>query len=751
MSRQASAPQDINDFVNLDNLWVPNDYNGFVFQDYNPDLSSYQDPGAYNPSQGPYFASAGNANIDQYNADDEVENFNWQSSQNFEQFARAAMPGTSDPLLNNIDLFLLENNNFLEPGPEFEPEYSGTSRRSSRIADIDEQRKPPHSNSAHSLHNTRKPARSSESSLRSNASRNSSWSATGSEKSSLRKTRQINHRASVIANYRPEKPKMDENRPWVRINASTRGLTTRTAKINHYRSAYEDRPHPIGDWKSQHYDFKYTKDGEFKEKTMSARQIREFILQYPREPKHAKLKIWIQKGPTDSARRYPTTSWPKCRFRDCPAHIYQTGTILHGHYRVAFDEKWHRDRENVDPFLCAGYVHLYCMERFLDFPEICRHTDVEVDTRQLTNEPNGKFAASLFGQPECGIAQDFVDRCRRGKHELRSMEQFANYPRHKDFPKATAKPHQDTLTYWMNKIKNDSRPPAQLRQFSTRGLKPTHALVHGGDLDMLFSENIAKKAQEKQKNCKKRKAGSYDEDEEEFQQRKAIERKARVKETTEYFASKAMQKKRRTSRRNKRQLGSDDETSDLGNPYSNISKRQKRDPWDCSDDCDVSENEIVPPTYGSPVRRSSRITQSGQKPKYTFDEDEEIFAYGYAPVPGPALHNADLVASHFQHVSGTNNSPYDDPNDFPSFYDPENPIDERLFEAFLNRRKSSTIAGTLSRRTSILRSPSTRGNTGEHCVSFGHTSMHDIGQPQPTRRYSTRLQDKVKARCINKR
>ncbi|ORY13370.1 hypothetical protein BCR34DRAFT_267381 [Clohesyomyces aquaticus] len=325
------------------------------------------------------------------------------------------------------------------------------------------------------------------------------------QKEEIRKNRMMQHRVgSAIAPYRKgEKPKVDKEKSWVRVNNTTAGKTTRTSKINNYKPSYENRPHPLGlGWNGPNHRFEYTEAGEFKEATLTAKQVKEFILHYPRNEPKAKLKLWIQKCPTDSARRYKSTTWSKCRFRDCPAQVYQTGSIVHGHYRVAFDEKWHWHRENADPFLTTGYAHLYCMERFLDFPEICRKADVQADTRAMTNEPRGNFAGTLQGAPELGIALAFIEACQQ--KTLRQVQEFKNYPRHEDYKQGAPKDHNNTLTYYMTRIKAQNRPPAQIKQFMDRGISQTHLIANMGNLDKLFAVVNAKKEERKAEKRKRK-------------------------------------------------------------------------------------------------------------------------------------------------------------------------------------------------------------------------------------------------------
>jgi hypothetical protein len=87
--------------------------------------------------------------------------------------------------------------------------------------------------------------------------------------------------------------------------------------------------------------------------------------------------IWIQNVPADSSERYIDRRSDKCRFAECPV---KNGTIHRGMWRLAFDEV--NDLRH-DPFHCAGFVHLYCAERFMDFDKILAECHVRPDTREL--------------------------------------------------------------------------------------------------------------------------------------------------------------------------------------------------------------------------------------------------------------------------------------------------------------------------------------------------------------------------------
>ncbi|EUC42658.1 hypothetical protein COCMIDRAFT_39290 [Bipolaris oryzae ATCC 44560] len=287
-----------------------------------------------------------------------------------------------------------------------------------------------------------------------------------------------------------EKPKKCEDKPWVRINHTTKGETTRTARINQHAEdghKYKTKKLPYGDWDSTHYTFEYSKNNgmhEFKKRTMSARQIHEYITQYPGD----NLRIWIQPVASDSARRYASASHSHCRFEKCPMRKYTgKGTAEVGNYRVAFDEKHKTYGPGVvDPYDCVGYVHLYCMERFLDFAYICQIADVRVDQRvSMEKEPKGHFA-SAFGPKhhhEAAVAKKFINAARRGR--LAETPEFANYPVHEEYARGAPKPHERTLVHALYDMNIKHRAKSQMKQFILqRTIRPGSFTVHRGDMEV---------------------------------------------------------------------------------------------------------------------------------------------------------------------------------------------------------------------------------------------------------------------------
>lgn len=535
-------------------------------------------------------------------------------------------------------------------------------------------------------------------------------------------------RKSVFAQpFAKEKPKADPEKAWVRTNATTRGLTTRTAKLNNYdpKQIYKYTPHPLGDWSSARNEFKYTTDGEWKEPHMTAAQIQDFILNYPEDKARGiYLKLWIQVGPTDSARRYFSPSWSKCRFAECPANTpNQKGTILHGHYRVAFDERWYGDR-NYDPHVAAcGYVHLYCMERFLDFEFICRKAHVQADNRQISTEPKGRFAASLAPHPECSLAEDFVSHAHRGR--VRKLEEFRHYPVHQDY-NGNRKPHEDTLTYQMHIVKENSRPPAQMKQFEERGLKATHLIVNRGDLEVLVAATKANKKAKAKANIKKRKAIVIDSDDEEDasdiehrNKRRHIVAEA-GQELENLYSQKSQQThttrgKHKTPPAEEPWTADDNQTDDDFDDKASQatpSRRSKRTAGRWRPDY-----REVPEVPQPPQRRSSHRQSVGQIPS------------GYRPATGQShdslseLLHMTPPASWSQRSNSRTASlgPYIDPElegvDFDTLFPDEG----------LGRRTSSS-AGRLLRSGSILRSPSSRHSSmNQRRASF---AQHPVTEEQ---------------------
>jgi hypothetical protein len=319
--------------------------------------------------------------------------------------------------------------------------------------------------------------------------------------------------------YYDERPARPADKPWVRVNATTQGKTSRTGKINHYdpEQYYSKIPHPLHSaWTSDSRgkEFRYNQWHELTKDCMPALVLKDFIYSHPKT-QTCKLTLYIQRSPADSKRRYPTSTLDKCRFKECPMRVYgNKGSFLHGHYRVALDELSYKygKGEHCDPFQVAGYVHLYCLERFLDLPSICRipHVGVEADGRQLSKEPNGNFASALGGN-EYRIALNFIQAARSSSGG-QSGGEWSSYPSHHEYRdtdgtrQVQPKQHKFTLNYALQMCKNQGRGGRVMNRS-----KPSNIAVHRGDLEMyclgrkglLSEERITEILQELEENDNK--------------------------------------------------------------------------------------------------------------------------------------------------------------------------------------------------------------------------------------------------------
>jgi hypothetical protein len=265
------------------------------------------------------------------------------------------------------------------------------------------------------------------------------------------------------------------------INAEPK--TLRSSKIHAFdpEKTYKQGKEAIFQpWTSSSgFDFKYSENGELEDKTLSAEKLADFLYDHPDQP--GKMVLWIQSCPADSSRRYPGWNTARCRFRDCPV---QNRTIRAGHLRVVFDEKYNMFRHDSDPFMFAATVHLYCLERFLDLPSICRLPNIEVrpDNRAMPREMDGRNRAGL-NFPEEFIAGQFLEACCEGKQSL--LYGVTDYPEHKSDGASkehksdgASKEHSKTLNFAMQTAINRTRKAQPKRMFQQ----------HLGDLEI--SERI---------------------------------------------------------------------------------------------------------------------------------------------------------------------------------------------------------------------------------------------------------------------
>ncbi|OAG03830.1 uncharacterized protein CC84DRAFT_1207096 [Paraphaeosphaeria sporulosa] len=476
---------------------------------------------------------------------------------------------------------------------------------------------------------------------------------------SKKSARQDKARASVLGretSQQYQKPKLATYNSDVRINRTTKGLTTRTAKINNYdpRNFYTYMPHPLGTleqpwgapWKAQGSPYLHEyrdsslkeQDGgeeiaiyELKNREMNPDEIQDFILGYPYH--RNKLTLRLQVTPGDSGRRYRQGA-DKCRFKDCPNRVSGVpATIKHGWFRIAFDE---RDDDEYDPFAAnCGFVHLYCMERFLDFEYICRKAHVVVDFRvQMRNEPKGTFAAAFTTKNRVAglLAEQFIVHAGNASRQLgdnygvRQMREFQNYPVNMPYNGQIWDPDynfEDTLSYHMFLVTEQDRPAAQMAQF--QGLSPTVLSVHRGDLGMVAEANARQKQAKKMSkggNKKKGKNASPVTDKYDGNSSFDIEVRRRIQRAKEVLNRRAQEPKTRVPKETDHGLadidGEEEEEEVAATQYD-------RQPWDLPDDAsDIEEGH----TFRQGTRRSGR--NKGKQPVYS---DEPDIGPAYKPQP----------------------------------------------------------------------------------------------------------------------
>ncbi|KAI4174031.1 MAG: hypothetical protein LQ343_002595 [Gyalolechia ehrenbergii] len=250
-------------------------------------------------------------------------------------------------------------------------------------------------------------------------------------------------------------------------------LNARTTAIHQFdpSKVYDPLPAPPTNWSV----FKYTAIGELETgRLYTSSEIHEYLYSNPLhtlrngiyDTKNSGLHLLIQRNPADSARRYPTPSSNRCRFISC----FATHNVINqGHIRVCFDEQSHLGHNN-NPFHATAYVHLNCLERFLDFPALCRDLSISPETRTLPHEPRGRNRMLLAPESLTHIAFQFLRACERGT--------LRDYP-------ANARPHEGTLTWRLMSNKVEEENHILKRQATVRGgVKASQVYVHLGDLEV---------------------------------------------------------------------------------------------------------------------------------------------------------------------------------------------------------------------------------------------------------------------------
>ncbi|KAL8852840.1 MAG: hypothetical protein Q9221_002349 [Calogaya cf. arnoldii] len=275
--------------------------------------------------------------------------------------------------------------------------------------------------------------------------------------------------------------KRQKTQPPLRAIHPKKAVSNRIENIQTFvgSQVYDPLPHRPRNWSI----FKYTANGELEPgKLYTAEQIQYYLYRHPLQTlsdgsmalKQGRLRLRIQRNPparSDSKRRYPDPSQSnRCRFKQC----FATNNIMNqGHLRLCFDEYWHLNNENfrTDPFHNAGYVHLNCLERFLDFPQLCHDLPIMLDDRDMPLEPDCRNLMSLAPRHNLrvrnmyDVASSFLYEC--------NTETLVGYPR-------GARPHPGTFVWRLMLAKVGP-------SFQLGVTKDSNAEVHLGDLELEFA------------------------------------------------------------------------------------------------------------------------------------------------------------------------------------------------------------------------------------------------------------------------
>ncbi|KAI9741745.1 MAG: hypothetical protein M1834_000131 [Cirrosporium novae-zelandiae] len=379
---------------------------------------------------------------------------------------------------------------------------------------------------------------------------------------------------------------MDLDKPWVKINKSY-GKNGRFANIIkfHPEEIY-DLPSQIPTpWSS----FTYNRFGEFGKRCYTAEELNKYLFQNPlhtraSSPKQSALTLWIQSCPTDSARRYCTPVSSRCRFAECPS---TNNLIAIGQFRVAIDETSNHPANknlNLDPFHHTGYVHLFCAERFLDFPKICHELNVQVDDRELKSEPSAKNKMQVRSSAEGEVAYWFLDVCSRFP---RGPVRYSHY-------QTPNRPFENTLTHMLTVAKVNSESDCIVRQQVRRGLKGSHISVHLGNLEMWAKERGKTRKIAAAHQLKKRLREAESKEEQEAQPRKKRRR-----------GQSAGNNQKRSSRKRMRVEDSDDDDGNFSDCIT-VDNASDDDLYSFSPRR-LKHQRVEAPSPTTPVRRFPRL------------------------------------------------------------------------------------------------------------------------------------------------
>ena len=166
------------------------------------------------------------------------------------------------------------------------------------------------------------------------------------------------------------------------------------------------------------YKFTYNRNAELNG-VFTVNEMKAYIMhRFAAPTKGPDAQMFIQCVPADSNNRYPTNNVSeKCRFANC---IVANRTIKQGTFRVALDEEADQKlQKRYDPFHVAGFVHLYCLEHFIDLAEIAQKCAIVPDKRKLNARVEGdsdvnRIHLNKTSASNVRTANDFIAALKSG-------------------------------------------------------------------------------------------------------------------------------------------------------------------------------------------------------------------------------------------------------------------------------------------------------------------------------------------------
>lgn len=218
------------------------------------------------------------------------------------------------------------------------------------------------------------------------------------------------------------------------------------------------------------YKFTYNRNAELRG-VFTVNELKAYIMhRFAAATKGSDAQMLIQCVPADSNDRYPTKHVSdKCRFANC---IVANRTIKQGTFRVALDEEVDKKlKKRYDPFHAAGFVHLYCLEHFIDLAEIAQKCAIVPDNRKLDARVEGDSDVSRIhlnktSASNVRTANDFIVALKSGLKQATGFD---------------GKPFDYNKTLCWKLTRNATVDSKELRQFNAKKRGGINIFVHFND------------------------------------------------------------------------------------------------------------------------------------------------------------------------------------------------------------------------------------------------------------------------------